>query len=46
LVQNEVRLRCREKRLQYNTMCEYLVYLKNEHTFLREAYSQCLFNKL
>ena len=39
---NELRHEGGEKRLGYKAMCEYLVYLKNEHAFLREVHSQPL----
>ncbi len=42
LAQNEIRHERGEKRLGYKAMCEYLIYLKAEHPFLREAHSQQL----
>ncbi len=42
LAQNELRHERGEKRLGYKAMCEYLTYLKSEHTFLREVHSQPL----
>ena len=42
LAQNELRHERGETRLSLKTMCEYLVYLKDEHAFLREVHSQPL----
>ncbi|MGH7661418.1 MAG: RNA-guided endonuclease InsQ/TnpB family protein [Vulcanimicrobiaceae bacterium] len=42
LAMNELRSERGEERLGYATMCGYLVYLKGEYPFLREAYSQSL----
>ncbi len=42
LALNELRRERGEKRLNYNAMAGYLVYLKNEHPFLREVHSQPL----
>lgn len=42
LALNELRHERGEKRLGYAAMCEYLVYLKDEHPFLREVHSQPL----
>ncbi|HZY99148.1 MAG TPA: transposase, partial [Candidatus Baltobacteraceae bacterium] len=42
LALNELRHERGEKRLGYKTMCEYLVYLKSEHPFLRQVHSQPL----
>lgn len=39
---NELRHERGEKRLGYSVMCAYLVYLKGEHSFLREVHSQPL----
>lgn len=39
---NELRHERGEQRLGYAAMCEYLLYLKNEYPFLREAPSQAL----
>jgi putative transposase len=42
LALNELRHVRGERRLRYSGMCEYLVYLKSEYPFLREAHSQLL----
>ena len=42
LAMNELRHERGEKRLSYKAMCEYLVHLKSEHSFLREVHSQPL----
>lgn len=42
LALNELRYERGEKRLGFTAMCEYLVYLKGEHPFLREVHSQPL----
>jgi len=42
LALNELRYERGEKRLGYSAMCQYLVYLRDAHPFLREAHSQPL----
>jgi putative transposase len=42
LALNELRCERGEKRLGYRAMCDYLLYLKSEYTFLRDAHSQPL----
>ncbi len=42
LALNELRHEYGEKRLSFKTMCEYLLYLKDEYPFLREVHSQPL----
>ena len=42
LALNELRHERGEKRLGYSAMCAYLVFLKDEHPFLREVHSQPL----
>jgi putative transposase len=42
LAMNELRHERGERRLGYVAMCDYLVYLKNEHRFLCEVHSQPL----